>query len=67
MSEKKKDPEEPVESHSYYIDLRIKKIEKACDQIVQQAYALRHLVKGSADTIPQDELDALFDKLMQDT
>ena len=66
MSEKKKDPEEPVESHSYYIDLRIKRIEKACDTIVQQAYALRHAVKGSADPVQQDELDAIFQKLMED-
>ena len=66
MSKKNKDPEEHSESHSYYIDLRIKKIEKACDQIVQQAYALRHLIKGSADTIPQDELDKIFNKLMED-
>ena len=70
MSNKKEDPEGQTESvkdlerDSYYLDLRIKNIEIACDKIVENAYALRHMIKGSADTIPQDELDKIFDKLM---
>ena len=64
MSKKNKDPEEHSESHSYYIDLRIKKIEKACDQIVQIAYNLKHSLKGSVD-LPPDEIDALYQEIMK--